>query len=240
MEKVSTFCGQCVTVTQGGTKNPPEEDDNAKRTARPEAPSGRDRQCSTYCADRDRRSTGNNTSGLQGDSQKGHCGEVGLMEITSPRWSRVKASANNLTADFSAPPIPVLEIAESNGVDVVFAGFGELTDKVSGFCDFKAAKLFVNEADQLNRQLFTIAHEFGHWMLHRPIFEADPDRYPVLPRFSDPNRDDVLEKEANCFAANLLVPEKLLKPIKNAPVAALASAFGVSVTMMEFRLKNVR
>ena len=162
------------------------------------------------------------------------------MEIISPRWSEVKAKANSLTSNFTTPIIPVFEIAESNGVNVVLTGFGEFTDKISGFCDFGAAKLFVNEADHLNRQLFTIAHEFGHWVLHRAIFEADTDRYPVLPRFSEPNKEDVLEKEANFFAANLLVPERLLKPVKRSPVAALASAFGVSITMMEFRLKNVQ
>jgi len=162
------------------------------------------------------------------------------MEVTSPRWNHVKSIANELSSDFTSPPIPVLEIAERNGVDVVFADFGQLKDEVAGFCAFGEKKLFVNDADTVSRQMFTIAHEFGHWMLHRPIFEADPDRYPVLPRFHDPNRNDPLEKEANSFAANILVPERLLKPVRSAPVAALANAFGVSISMMEFRLKNVR
>lgn len=48
-----------------------------------------------------------------------------------------------------------------------------------------------------------------------------------------------MEKEANKFAACLLVPERLLAPVKGASVAALARSFGVSRTMMEFRLKNV-
>ena len=83
------------------------------------------------------------------------------MKITVPRWSVVEAEANKLTAGFSAPPIPVLEIAESNGVDVVFAGFGELTDKVSGFCDFGAAKLFVNEADQMKEKIIAALNAAG-------------------------------------------------------------------------------
>lgn len=157
-----------------------------------------------------------------------------------PRWRDVKAKADQLSDRYSAPPIPVLEIAERCGVDVVFADFGDATDKVAGFCDFPEAKLYVNDDDAVERQMFTIAHELGHWVLHKPIFEADPDRYPVLPRFQSPDRSDPLEKEANSFAANLLVPERLLKPVMSASVASLASAFNVSLTMMEFRLKNVR
>ena len=162
------------------------------------------------------------------------------MDVTSPRWNHVKSVADGLSSEFTSPPIPVLEIAERNGVDVVFADFGQLKDKVAGFCDFGEKKLFVNDADTFSRQMFTIAHEFGHWMLHRRIFEVDPDRYPVLPRFHDPDRKNPLEKEANSFAANILVPERLLKPVRSAAVAALANAFGVSISMMEFRLKNVR
>lgn len=160
--------------------------------------------------------------------------------ISSPRYPLAKSTADSLTAEFSAPPIPVLEIAERNGVDVVFADFGKSKDDVAGFCDFEEKKLYVNEADSTSRQLFTMAHELGHWMLHRPIFEADPESYPVLPRFQDPDRDNPLEKEANAFAANLLVPKRMLAPVKSASVASLASAFGVSISMMEFRLKSVR
>lgn len=162
------------------------------------------------------------------------------MTISSPRWDLVKSKANEYSKEFTAPPVPILEIAERNGVDVIFANFGSKSDKVAGFCDFGEAKLYVNQEDSLTRQVFTIAHEFGHWVLHKEIFQNDPDRYPVLPRFHDPDRNDPLEKEANSFAANILVPEALLKPITSAPISALANAFGVSVSMMEYRTKNVR
>lgn len=154
------------------------------------------------------------------------------------RWGQAKAAADNLTAKYQKPPIPVHRIAEEQGVNVVFADFGKHSATVSGFCDFKNAQLFVNRQDRPGRQVFTIAHELGHWILHRELFLADPSRYPVLPRFSAPDRNDVLEKEANHFAANLLVPDRLLDPIRHAPVAALARAFGVTPTMMEFRVRN--
>lgn len=246
-----------------GRSKPPKggKDQDAQGTARAEAPSGHDRQCFPHCTDRDRTDRRNNTPAsrqeqqrfdgpervrsehntcaIPGDRAEGCCGAVGLMG-RAPRYTIAKQTADRLTAEFSAPPIPVLEIAERNGVDVVFADFAEAKDSVAGFCDFEGEKLYVNDADSTSRQMFTMAHELGHWMLHREIFEADPESYPVLPRFQDPDRDNPLEKEANAFAANLLVPKRMLLPVKSAGVAALASAFGVSLTMMEFRLKSVK
>jgi Zn-dependent peptidase ImmA (M78 family) len=96
----------------------------------------------------------------------------------------------------------------------------------------------VNDGDVFGRKMFTIAHEFGHWMLHRPYFEADKKAYAVLPRFQNP-KANTFEREANCFAAELLVPKKLLLPVRTAGVAKLADLFGVSREMMENRLKNV-
>lgn len=159
--------------------------------------------------------------------------------LTRPRWDFCRREADRLSEPFSVPPIPVLEIAEGAGVDVVFDPFDQYSETVAGFCDFEARRLYVNSADPLTRQTFTIAHELGHWILHRTYFLEHPDRYPVLPRFQRPSERDPMEQEANCFAANLLVPRRLLRPVKNAPVTSLASAFAVSREMMEFRLKDV-
>ena len=68
-----------------------------------------------------------------------------------------KREADGLTVHYSAPPIPVVEIAESNGVDVVFATFGSRSDEIAGYCDFAKRKLFVNTRDPAHRQSFTIA-----------------------------------------------------------------------------------
>jgi Zn-dependent peptidase ImmA (M78 family) len=159
--------------------------------------------------------------------------------LTRPRWRLAEQEADKISDEYSVPPIPVHEIAESSGVNVVFADFGENAEKVSGLCDFKEARIYVNRDDMPERQSFTIAHELGHWLLHRESFLEHPDEYRVLPRFSEPNRANTMEKEANKFAACLLVPERLLLPVRSAPVSSLAKIFGVSRTMMEFRLRNV-
>lgn len=159
--------------------------------------------------------------------------------LAKPRWDLAKQKAAELSAPYSAPPIPVLEIAESCGVDVIFADFGGAGEKVAGFCDFQNARLYVNDADRLTRQTFTIAHELGHWILHRSFFQEHPDLYQILPRFQRVAKNNPFEQEANCFAANLLVPARLLRPVQTASVAQLSSIFAVSREMMENRLKSV-
>ncbi len=151
-----------------------------------------------------------------------------------------KRKADGLTEVYSSPPVPVLEIAEQNGVNVIFANFGSSSERVAGYCDFRKAKLFVNAADSPRRQSFTIAHELGHWVMHRSIFGENPKTYPVLPRFSRPSNNSPHEKEANKFAAHLLAPDHLLKPVLNPTVSAgtLADIFFVSRTMIEIRMKD--
>jgi len=92
----------CITrVRRVNTPKTGWESDHAKRTARAEAPSGRDRQRCTHCQDRDRRGTRDiveatsqaqerfggsegacgevDARGPQGDCREGRCGTVGLM-----------------------------------------------------------------------------------------------------------------------------------------------------------------
>ena len=160
--------------------------------------------------------------------------------MTTPRWNFAEAEAYKLAKNYSAPPIPVYEIAEQNGANVLFVDFGPNSERVSGLCDFAAARIYVNKLDHPQRQAFTIAHELGHWMLHREYFLKEPEKYPVLARFGDPDKDNPMEKEANKFAACLLVPSHLLKPVLGASVSALAEIFGVSRTMMEFCVQNAK
>jgi Zn-dependent peptidase ImmA (M78 family) len=156
-----------------------------------------------------------------------------------PDWNKALAEAYKLTAVYNSPPIPVLEIAERLGLSVGIAKFGKYSKDVSGFIDFSEKRIHVNEDDSFNRKLFTIAHEIGHWVLHREHFIKDTNEYVVLARQTGIKQNNY-EQEANAFAAALLVPEGLLKPVKSYGAATLASIFLVSREMMEHRLKHVR
>ncbi|MCO7736449.1 ImmA/IrrE family metallo-endopeptidase [Brucella intermedia] len=154
-----------------------------------------------------------------------------------PNRDGARAKARSLTKIYTTPPVPVVEIAEMNGVNVVFSDMGKFAEDVAGLIDFRAKRIYVNKADRPQRQRFTVAHELGHWILHREAFEQNPDAYPVLPRFQAVERSNAFEQEANAFASEILVPKHLLEPVSKAPVSMLADIFDVSKTMMEIRLQ---
>jgi Zn-dependent peptidase ImmA (M78 family) len=114
------------------------------------------------------------------------------------------------------------------------------------------ARIGVNALHHPNRQRFTIAHEIGHLVLHRPEItkEIHVDReFPMLMRDAvSATGSDEMEIEANCFAAEILMPESFLakslegRPIDiddDAAVSALAKVYKVSASAMRLRLGNL-
>lgn len=151
----------------------------------------------------------------------------------------IEEKANELTKVYSEPPIPVYEIIREAGLQVYEADFGDAHTRFSGFIDFKTKGIYLNQDDTKTRNRFTAAHELGHWILHRNLFEADPSKYNFLLRGKNTDNNDPEEQEADYFATCLLVPRSLLSPLRENSAKILACAFGVSRSMMEIRLKRV-
>lgn len=131
-------------------------------------------------------------------------------------------------------PIEVVEVADSYGLIVVKAEFED--DGISGCFEPAASKIWVSVRDSLARQRFTIAHEMGHHLLHRDrgrdvLYRRDLDQPDAA--------ESLIEKEANWFAAALLMPEHCVArfSVKNPDV--LKKKFEVSHSAMKFRLKNL-
>jgi hypothetical protein len=95
----------------------------------------------------------------------------------------------------------------------------------------------VNALENRTRKRFTVAHECGHFLLHRD-------------KIGDELTDDALyrsdklptsaEYEANNMAADLLMPNHLVSLMQRSGLVtatSLAGAFGVSVAAMEVRLR---
>lgn len=133
------------------------------------------------------------------------------------------------------PPVNAKELAENYGLTVNFVDFPEKYKSVCGFIDFENATMYVSNADKTVRQNFTIAHELGHWILHRENQQA----YKVLLRRPIGGETEDMEKEANVFAAELLVPADMLKKYKKQGLSnfELAEIFMVSESVINYRLE---
>lgn len=110
--------------------------------------------------------------------------------------------------------------------------------------------LGVNINHPLTRKRFTIAHEIGHYMLHSEdeLHYDDDDKLSNAPKeekelfFRSEISDDTTETEANIFAANLLMPEELIKKCIDLGIKSIeefADCFNVSQVAMRYRLTNL-
>ena len=91
----------------------------------------------------------------------------------------------------------------------------------------------------LRRFRFTVAHEIGHWVCHCLSGRA-PKLEPSYCRAVDLTdaADRTLEREANVFAAELLMPEPAVRAVweELEEVDACATRFDVSPTAIHWRL----
>lgn len=151
----------------------------------------------------------------------------------------------------TSAPVPVDAIARHMGVEIRYSA---LDDELSGMIFIKDghAIIGVNKLHHPNRQRFTIAHELGHFVMHKPLItnEVHVDKqFKVLMRDSNAaTGTQRVEVEANQFAAALLMPEPLvLKAIADhtfdiddeSPLSELAKQFKVSRQTMEYRVRNL-
>lgn len=151
-------------------------------------------------------------------------------------------------AQIDSLPVPVEELALSLGADLEFEPYeGEVSGMLYRY-DEGGAVIGVNSTHAQTRQRFTVAHEIGHLVMHKgqPMFV---DRFV---RVNWRNGASAVEEvEANAFAAELLMPRRLVQreveralgKRRNITVqqlsAELARLFQVSPEAMQYRLENL-
>ncbi len=158
------------------------------------------------------------------------------------RFEDIEVQAETLlrALDLVEPPIPVERIAQKHLIRIHRAPHksfsGMLIRKDGG------ALIGVSSSESPTRQRFTIAHELGHFFLH-PRKAAFVDfRDNVQNAIRTPR-----EREANWFAAALLMPRRMLtrdcralsKRMSRDDVGRLARRYQVSEEAMQFRLDNL-
>lgn len=140
-------------------------------------------------------------------------------------------------------PVDPVEIARSLGVQVLR---GNLPPDVAGVLMKRAGhdpRIVVAAGDSDNRRRFTVAHELGHFVYRGAGTEAETDQYEYVDERSRLARagTDPVEVFANRFAAELLMPEDVIRPVaKQMSAAVLADRFGVSQEAMSYRLHNLK
>ncbi len=139
-------------------------------------------------------------------------------------------------------PVPVEAIAE----DLLGLRIEESWDMdCSGMLLPAERRIVLNAAEAprdvapMRRYRFTIAHEIGHWVCHC-LSGSAPKLKPSYCRAVDLTdaADRTLEREANVFAAELLMPESAVRAAWDEleDVAPCAARLDVSPTAMQWRL----
>ena len=153
---------------------------------------------------------------------------------------RAREARRDLGLPYDGPLPDLLEAVEDlGGAHVVLLDLG---DGVAGAHLVRpdCPLLFVNGRQPLQRQRFTLAHEFGH---HRLGHATVVDRPEAFFDGHDPH-----EVEANAFAAEFLIPrvaverwarERDPRAITLEDVVRLAFEYGVSCPMARYRLTTV-
>jgi Zn-dependent peptidase ImmA (M78 family) len=152
--------------------------------------------------------------------------------VTDPRAYRLRERYH---AHFGGAelPVPVERIAE----DLLGLAVAERDDlAVSGMLLPAEREIYVNAEDVPTRRRFTLAHEVGHWVCQC----LEGKGAPVMCRAEDVSEgaDRTLEREANVFAAELLMPEPAVRA-EFSGGGEIAERFGVSSEAMAWRLYNL-
>lgn len=148
-------------------------------------------------------------------------------------------------------PIKIEILAKGRGIILMPYAF---EDDISGVLviDGEQATIGYNITQSRVRRRFTIAHELGHYELHRQQSSLFTDKdYKAFFRSSfssDSITSQQMEQEANTFAASILMPANLLKQqiektgldlSSEDDIKRLAKIFDVSSTAMYYRLINL-
>lgn len=139
--------------------------------------------------------------------------------------------ARNFVSEVNQENIPVSVESYATQIDAIIHYQTDLEPSESGWCFQKDGKYYigVNTSDSKERQRFTVCHELGHIVLK---ITSDHDA-PSTWSYAKKSPSEIL---CDVFAAELLLPYQLFKPIADkevinfSTIEELASRFEASIT----------
>lgn len=166
---------------------------------------------------------------------------IGCKEMLTS--SVMRMSAADVLKEYWNGDLPVRPdlIAKRQGITVFEAPMslsfsGQIQSAMDG-----GFQIIVNARESSTRNRFTIAHELGHFNLGHmddghAMCRDGPEQYSTA-------NPDIRERQANDFAACLLMPEDAVRYVLGrghaTSVQEMKAMFGVSEAAMRFRLKNL-
>lgn len=145
-------------------------------------------------------------------------------------------------------PVDPYDAAARHGIEIVER---DLEESVSGMLVWRGnrAVIGVNRRHHPNRRRFTVAHELGHYLLHRELASVFVDGPGVLYRDLSSSEDSRQQEiDANRFAAEFLLPEAAVREClgeqsvdahDEITIRALAERFRVSPQALTIRLTRL-
>lgn len=140
-------------------------------------------------------------------------------------------------------PVPVFQILQDLGLG---PDRRPLNDNVSGWIERRDDGRYgvvINSSHPLTRQRFTAAHELGHYIYHRALLGAGVGDNRAYRAIGTPLPNSAIrpvhERQANSFAANLLMSQAAIAALRAEGVTghvAVAERLGVSQDAMRIRL----
>ena len=160
---------------------------------------------------------------------------TGKVKVREPNFKRIYQCANEILVSSTAIddfPFKAKALVKEQA-DIAFCSYDKAINKYHqnirqfGSCSAALIEMngayiiFYNESEPPYRVRFSIVHEFGHYILgHRLNLKQNDPLYGIQ------------EVEANCFAAQIIMPEQLLRQCtsrgKIISIDFIKNSFGVS------------
>jgi predicted transcriptional regulator len=168
--------------------------------------------------------------------------------ISQLQWVvKMSDKLGDLLKEYGGPPVNIEAVIRSMGIELDKKA--NLAADISGQIERLGEgkyKISANRADNYFRQRFTMAHELGHYLLHRDLIgdgHSDDRAYRSTDSgaYAHALVGPAEEAAANRIAAQILMPaERIRSEVSDHPsVEALATRFQVSKKAMEIRLQTL-
>ena len=115
-------------------------------------------------------------------------------------------------------PVDVEALCDSMGISILPVPNLAKTFSVDAFISADFTIIYVDSREfekESHRYRFSVAHELGHYVLHRKYYPGNISDFTAWLKISRGINNDYAEFQANFFAGNLLVPENSLVKVLN-------------------------